>query len=167
VRMSHAGHPPRRSAGQAGLSLVESIITVLLASVVVLALAGAMLTLITTSRATSDAQRIQAALTSYTESLKAAPYVACPVAGQDVAQLADDYEQAASTWTPPAAAGPEDVVTVGIDRIEFWEPAAGAAPTAGRFRTTCPTADGGAQRISVTVTRGGQSVSGQTVVRPA
>jgi type II secretory pathway pseudopilin PulG len=179
VRLSHARHSRRRARGQAGLSLLESVITIALASVVVLTLAGAMFTLVSTSASTNQAQRLQSALTSYTESLKAdligpspalggeVPYRSCSDTSDpddpsvDPEKLKIRYKNA-STW-PPAGSSFDGVVE--ITGVDFWKPQV-VGSSIGSFQPTCPEEDGGAQRIWVKVSQGAESVSGQAVVRP-
>ena len=57
------------STAQAGFTLVEILICVVLVGTILLALAGGMLTLARTSNATTQRQQIQLSLGSYTESL--------------------------------------------------------------------------------------------------
>jgi type II secretory pathway pseudopilin PulG len=145
----------RRARGQAGASLIETIVALVLASVVVLALAGGMLTLMRTSEATSRTQRMQAALTTSAEAVKAASYVDCAAPA--------DYDGA------PGVDDPADDVEVTVTGVEYWDgvPVAGTPPAPsllGSFVATCPP-DLGAQRVAVRVTLDGDSDTAQIVKR--
>lgn len=69
--------PPRPVRSQSGLILVESLVALLLASIVVLALAAGVLTMLRTTQEVSAAQRTQAALTRAAESVKAVTFTPC------------------------------------------------------------------------------------------
>jgi hypothetical protein len=144
-----------RVRGQVGASLIETIVALLLASVVVLALAGGMLTLLRTSDATSRTQRMQAALTTSAEGVKAAVYRDCAVAA--------DYDAA------PGVDDPADDVDVTVTGVEYWDAVAVAgtppAPSLlGSYIGTCGP-DRGAQRVTVRVTLDGDSDTAQIVKR--
>lgn len=148
------------------MSLVEAILATLLVAVVVLALAGGMLTMVGASGASSARQRTTTALTSFTESLKAIPYTDCTAGGSTPAPAAYQavYDAWPGRWTPAADSGVSDRRIV---RVDYWHPAAGTPPTSGEFRSTCPAGgDGGAQRLTVSVTVDGSTSRGQVVIRP-
>ena len=151
-----AGRPQgrdRRVRSQAGFSLIETIVALFLVSVVVLALAAGMFTLLRTTAVTSRAQRMQAALTTAAESAKGLPYKPCAVAM--------DYGGTAPTWDDPT-----DDATVEVLSVRYWD-APGAAAELGRFTATCPAMDLGAQRVTVQVTIGGESQTAEIVKRQA
>jgi hypothetical protein len=143
-------------AGQAGVGLVESLVAVALLSTVVLALASGMLSLLGTSRANAQTQKLQAAVTAWTESLKVIPY-------EDCATPADyDLANPPAGWTAPTNG------TATVTAVEHWQPDPGGF---GTFGATCPTgaggtaADAGAQRITVDVATAEASTTAQIVVR--
>ena len=134
-----------RARSQAGFTLAETIVALLLSSLVVLALAAGMFTLLRTTDLTSRSQRMQAALTTAAESVKAEAYVDC------------------ATTTSYAVADPEGPATASITAVRHWD----ATPTGaelGRFGPTCPP-DQGAQRITVQVELDGRTVSAEIVKR--
>lgn len=158
--------PVRRARGQAGLSLIESLISVVLVSLVVLGLAGGFLTMMRATEASSSRQRTDAAITSFTESLKSVPYTPC-VTGrtgpQDAAAYQSFYETWDGRWTPPADAAVSDRRITGV---EYWSPA-NVGGSAGDYVASCPGADAGAQRLTVSVTVNGSTATGQVVIRSA
>jgi len=130
-----------RARSQAGLTLVESLVALLLASIVVLALAAGVFTMLRTTQEVSAAQRKQAALTQATESIKAEPFSQC------------------ATTATYAAAVPAGTT---VDRIEYLDaPSAGAE--VGTFRAACPSnpAEDRVQRITISI----QGTSAQIVKR--
>jgi Tfp pilus assembly protein PilV len=142
------------AAGQAGVGLVESLVAVALLSTVVLALASGMLSLLGTSRANAQTQKLQAAVTAWTESLKVIPY-------EDCATPADyDLANPPAGWTAPTNG------TATVTAVEHWQPDPAGF---GTFGATCPTgagaADAGAQRITVDVATAEASTTAQIVVR--
>ena len=158
---------------QAGFTLIEVLLALVLTSVAITAIAAGMLTLMRSSTQTSAQQRLQGALTSYTESLKALPYYSqqlaplpanpC-VAGQpaDVAAFQAAAAGWADRWVPP-----DYVTTAEVTNIEFWTPSAPGSASIGTFTTTCPAGgDFGAIRLTgrVVLSDGGTS-TGQVVIR--
>ena len=141
---------PRRTRSAAGFTLVEVLVAVVLAGVVILTLAGALLTVVRATRSTSDRQELQLALGNYSERLKAIPYLECgDVPAYRATMLA--------TTPPPVRPG----TTVEIVRVRYWDPAT-RSYVAG---CVSPAADGGTQRVTVRVEWQGRSVQGQIVKR--
>ncbi len=149
--------PVRRARGQAGISLLESLIAVMLAAVVVLALAGGFLTMMRATDASSNRQRAEGALTSFTESIKVMQYTPCQ--GASAYQAA--YLAWPGRWSPPPSAQVSDLT---ITDVQYWHPASSGS-TAGAYDGICPTPDSGAQRLTVRVKVKGQTVTGQVVIR--
>lgn len=118
--------------GQAGLTLIEIIISVALVSMVVLGLATGFLTLIRTNSATYRQQQVDHAATNYAESLKAVQYEPCVPAGAD-----PDYGAAPDLWTP------SDDLQVEVVDVEFWDPGT------SDYVDDCTGADAGTQRVTV------------------
>ena len=139
----------RPVAGQAGVGLVESLVAVALLSTVVLALASGMLSLLGTSRANAQTQKLEAAVTAWTESLKVVPYVEC-------ATTADyDLANPPAGWTTPTGG------TATVTAVEHWQPDAAGF---GTFGSACTT-DAGAQRLTVRVATDDAERTAQVVVR--
>ncbi|MHB1140120.1 MAG: type IV pilus modification PilV family protein [Microthrixaceae bacterium] len=140
-------HPVARRVehrGADGFSLIEILICVVLVGTVLLALAGGMLTLVRTSAATSERQQIQLSLGSYTESLKASPYLPC---GGPVQPSTTTYQPVYDAW-PEHWSPVKPGMTAQIVEVEFWDDVAG---TEGGFVPACPGMDQGTQRITVEI----------------
>jgi type II secretory pathway pseudopilin PulG len=136
--------------GQAGQSLVELVVAIVLVSVVILTLLGGLLTL---TAATGSNQRtgvIHAALIDYGEALRTqVPYVACPAVTPANYKSAADGRVAA---TVPAG------MTFAVTSIDSWD------PTTQTFTAGCST-DRGVQRIRFTASVEGDSQSAEVVKR--
>lgn len=144
---SGARRSARRARGaQSGYSLIEVLIAVMLVGTVVAALAAGMLTMMNATRSTSEQQRLQAGVLSYTEWLRSQTYTDC----------ATSY----SSWTGEGVKGK-------VDGVRYWVRAPGAAWGDGSFATTCNAAnEQGRQLIDVTVSLdGGPSTTAQVVLR--
>ncbi len=138
--------------GQAGVGLVESIVAVALLSTVILALATGMLSLLGTSRANAETQKLQSAVTAWTEALKVVPYQDCATAA------AYDLSAPPVGWAVPTTG------TARVTAVEHWQPGQagfGSFVAAGPACTT----DAGVQRLTVQVTADGTSVDAQIVLR--
>jgi hypothetical protein len=136
----------------------------MLAAIVVAALAGGFLTMMRATEASSDRQRGESALTSFTESLKTLQYTSCTSAighQQQAADYLSAYQAWAGRWSPPASASVSDLE---ITDVEYWHPS-GSGNSAGAYDTTCPSPDSGAQRLTVSVTVNGKALKGQVVLR--
>lgn len=164
----------RRPRSQAGVSLIEVLVAVGLAGSVIVALAAGILAMLRSSEVTSSQQRLQAALSSSTESVKSLPYLACTAgaaataAGQAASPTAYDTAYAAwpGRWQPSTSAG---VGSVRVTGVEYWTPAATNAAL-GSFLPACPAAaaggDRGAQRLTVRVVMAdGAAKDAQVVLR--
>lgn len=130
-RRTHCTAPGQR-VGQAGFSLLEIIIAVMLVSMVVLALATGFLTLIRTNRSTYEQQQVDHATTNYAESLKAVQYEPCQPGSGD-----PDYGASPDLWEPGAG------ISVAVVDVRYWNPAAGA------YEPGCPPSDGGTQLLTI------------------
>jgi Tfp pilus assembly protein PilW len=119
---------------QSGLTLVESLVALMLASVVVLALAAGVLTMLRTTQEVSAAQRTQAALTRAAESVKAVTFTPCA----DTSTYAGVLPSGASIVTvqhltpPPAGPGVGTFVPAGscspvTDRVQRIQVQVGTA----------------------------------------
>lgn len=145
----------RRRSTQSGTGMIEVLVAVVLASLTVAALAGALFAVVSTSAATADRQQLSATVSGYSESLKQVDWIPCGSGGSPTAVAYSD-EEAASEAPFRAPVG----VTLAVTRIEYWD-----AATAS-FSATCPTTGTRAQRLSVRATSGRGAVSGQIVKVP-
>ena len=150
------------STAQAGFTLVEILICVVLVGTILLALAGGMLTLARTSNATTQRQQIQLSLGSYTESLKASPYLPC---GAPTVPAPASYQALYDSW-PERWVPTRTGMTARITRVEFWDEAAGSE---GAYVASCPGMDQGTQRLTVEIEWRGRSGTAEVVksYRPA
>ena len=142
---------------QAGYGLVEALVSVLLTSVVILALAGSLLTAIKSSAVADRVQRADSAIGSFTESLKSMPYPTTMPAGEcpDLQDYRDAWAGYGDAW--PGADG----VTLEITGIEHWQTGGGDA---GSYGAACDGGDPLAHRLTVEVTIEDRSRSAQVVV---
>ena len=136
----------RGGAGeQRGDTLVEVLIAVMLVGTVLAALAAGMLTMMGTTRSTTEQQRLQAGVLSYTEWLRSQAYQPC----------ATTYPG----WDGDGVSGRVDTP------VRHWQRAPGAAWGDGSFADGCAS-DLGRQLVDVTVTLdGGPSTTAQVVLR--
>ncbi len=134
------------------MGLLEVLICIMLVSVVILALAGGLLTLLRVTKMTTERQQIQMALGRFTENLVVSPYIPCapaPAAGPSVAS----YNQMPGRWTPDKAG-----MTAEVIGVEFWDDAQ------RKFVSSCPAGlDQGTQRLKVQVDWRGRSGTAQIV----
>lgn len=128
--------------GQGGFSLIEVIVSVLLVSLVVLALAAGFMTIVRVNADTAERQVVDQAIGSYAESLTTAQYLPCddPTQPGSVANYTATYPT--GSWTPAPG------VDADIVGVEYWDGTSG-------FAATCPATpsagDQGAQRLTVEV----------------
>ena len=142
-----------RRADQAGSSLLEVIIAVMLVSMVVLGLATAFITLMRINRGNAEQQRIDHAVDNVAEQLKAVPYVA---SGDRVAQYTTALALPPSTSAQP---------TVTLVEVECRERSTAATPASADAYDAACTTDGGTQRVTVRGDWRGRSREAQIVVR--
>ncbi|MFF4323358.1 prepilin-type N-terminal cleavage/methylation domain-containing protein [Streptomyces sp. NPDC001568] len=121
--MTGPARRPRRPRGEEGETLVEVLVAVVLMGVAFVAIFGGMGTAIISSVTQQKVTGADSVIRSAAEKVVGAPYVSC----------ARGYE----TPTPPAGY----TVTV---TIEYWD-------GVGAFGPTCPTADTGVQKVTLTV----------------
>ena len=172
---------PAVRRGQRGYGLLEVLIAIALMGTVLAAISAAMFTLIAVTSATNDAQRMQTALQSYAESLKAGTYQPCgatgspPVVHPTAAQVQDAHDGDPAAFRPAAGSG----ITVEVVDVEFLSSASAALPPVspsttmvngvGTYSHTCPSSgDAGRQRLTVRVSLAGRAPrTGSVVVAEA
>lgn len=141
-----------RPRSQAGVSLLEVLICIMLVSVVILALAGGLLTMLRVTKMTNERQQIQMALGRFTENLVVSPYIPCAPAPAKVPSVAN-YNQMPGRWTPDRAG-----MTAKVIGVEYWDDAQ------KKFVAACPVGlDQGTQRLKVQVDWRGRSGTAQIV----
>lgn len=121
-------------AGQGGFSLTESLAAIMLVTVVILGIAAGILTAVKATRAVSETQRSEAALTNATEVVKAKLFVSC--AGVN------------SYGTPGVSAVIAEVPAATISDVTYLRTDSGGT----QFTGTCPAPNtDAAQRITIVV----------------
>lgn len=150
-----AGAKARASRGhcQRGDSLIEVLIVVFVLGLLLPAAAIGLLTTMKLSSATQVSQRLNAGASSYVETLKETAYVGCATA--------TSYAAATDLWTPPASTP----MTVEITGVEHWSQTEGDFVATTDGADPCPTADEGAQRITVRLTGHDGKATTQVVKR--
>lgn len=123
---------------------------------VVLGLAGGLLTLIRSDASTSERQKVDLWLGSFSESVKAAPYRPCHVSPEAATPSAyfDAYKTWDVRWEPPAG------VTLSVTKVEYWDKAS------ADFIDTCAAVDQGTQRLSLRAEWRGIVSTSQVVKAP-
>ncbi|MFJ3841488.1 prepilin-type N-terminal cleavage/methylation domain-containing protein [Streptomyces sp. NPDC090054] len=114
---------PRRRRGEEGETLIEVLVAVVLMGVAFVTIFGGMGTAIISSVTQQKVTGADSVIRSAAEKVVSAPYVSC----------ASGYE----TPTPPAG------YTVTVE-IEYWD-------GLSAFGRSCPTADTGVQKVTLTV----------------
>jgi Tfp pilus assembly protein PilV len=127
------------------------LISILLVSTVVLALATGMLTLVRTTESNRQRQQIQLALGNVSEGVRAMDYIDC---GTAAAYRADYGTPASANWTPTRAGMSYDILDV-----EYWN------ASSRSFQGSCPADDGGAQQLTLKVDWRGREGTTQVVIR--
>lgn len=158
--------------GQAGQSLIELLIAIMLISLVFIAVTISILTMLRSTGVNRRIQAIDTALVSYGEVISdrgLVPYVPCASAGatgSDAVEVAyttsaalpaavstSNAAVASDTWRKPVG------MTVKVLRVDAW------SLTDSKFVNECAVPDGGAQRVTYEVTYEGSTRTGQTVKR--
>ncbi|GAA2663722.1 type II secretion system protein [Streptomyces lunalinharesii] len=114
---------PRRRRGEEGETLIEVLVAVVLIGVAFVTIIGGIGTALISSVTQQKVTSADSVIRSAAEKVVSDPYVSC----------ASSYE----TPTPPAG------YTVAVT-IEYWD-------GVGAFGRSCPTADTGVQRVTLTV----------------
>ncbi len=142
----------RHAPSQAGAGMIEVLLAIVLASITVVALAQALLTLVVTSGSVQERQRLSTALSGYSESLRQLDWEPCAPGGLPTGQTYADIEAAqADRFQAPAG------VTLVVTRIEYWDRATAT------FATSCPSGGTGAQRLSISATSSKATRTAQVV----
>lgn len=149
----------RAHRGEAGYSLLEALVSVLLTSFVILGLAGSLLAAIKSSEVADRVQRADSALGSFTESLKTMPYptVVDPGNCPSLEAYQDAWDSYADAWPAPQG------VTLAITEIEHWQP---SGTDVGAYTDDCPDPSGDpfTHRLTVSVEIKGKERQAQVVV---
>lgn len=140
---------------QGGFSLVEVLVVAFVAVPVILTGAYGLFTAISASSSTETRQRLEAAMTSYAESLKSLPTYAPCATASDVNTAFGAWPD---RWNPDAESG---VASAGlaVADVDYWD------QSTAQFTDSCST-DMGARRLTMVVTdQSGNTLRGTVVTR--
>ena len=160
-------------ASQGGFSLLEVLIALVIISTLVLALINGLLTTTQSDNASNENQRMNAALTSFGETLKDITYKDCA----DPAWYSGVYADTVASITDPDERrriyGVAVMSNVSVVRVQYFTGASfpidangNQDRTGGAFSDSCIT-DAGTQLLTYKVTYRGRSRTAQTVKRNA
>jgi Tfp pilus assembly protein PilV len=116
-------------------------VSLVIVSVLILALAAGLLFVVRVTRSNADTQAVQVTAANFAERLKAAPYESCA--------RPQDYLSSVSFEPPPGMA-------VAIESIAYWQRRT-AVGAPGAWRSSCGGDDQGSQLLTVSVTAGERS----------
>lgn len=192
---------PTPSRSQAGVSLLEALIVVLLASVVVLTIAYGLQVSVTTDGQTNRQQRMNLALSTLTDGLRQIQgldnhnhplrYIVCDgstahpcpndavdAGGRSAAALS--YQAVLNAQVATSGGSVIDAlkgIDWRVDSVEYWQPITYETESSGSPTTTALVASGGggygpdfnptsgSQRVTITVSMQGESLTGSAVQR--
>lgn len=139
-----------RKRNQLGATLIEILVVMAVMVPVVLAASYGLLLTVKLSSSTNTRQNLEAAATSYSESLKTIPYTNCAEPS--------DYQGKAGLWTAPAGSG----ISMEIVGVQYWNQS-----TRDYSSMNCPTpeADQGTQLVIVKATNSEYSTELEVVKR--
>ena len=143
----------RRGRGQGGVSLIEVLVGIVVMIPLTLASISGLMTAVDASDTTERQQRLELALSSATEDLKALPYLACG--------LPDQYDELYEQWLEPLTSEllpSEQLPVAEVVAVDYW------SRTKDGFLDGC-SGDDGAQRLTVQVEEDGDVLSGTIVTR--
>jgi type II secretory pathway pseudopilin PulG len=138
-----------RRRGEGGFGLIEAVVSVGLVSTVVLALAAGLLTSVKSSQAAKETQEVDAALSSFAESLKGMPY---PTHAGPCPTLAEFQ----ATWDTWDQHWQSDGVAPVLTGVRHWD--------GDSYETTCPDPNPWVHQLDIQVTVNGNTASGYVVV---
>lgn len=139
-----------RCRDERGVTLLESVLALALASIVLLGVISGMAATVGISSRTNVDTEANAALVSVGEDFKSQPYVPCVSAST----LQNQWASRHTTYGNRS-------IRVRVDAVRYWDP----RPDQQRFSDVCARPDGGAQLVSLTVTAGSGRAHGSVVLR--
>jgi hypothetical protein len=143
----------RHRRGQSGVTLVEVLVGIAVMVPLTLASVSGLMLAVRTSDATERHQRLEMALSSATEDLKALPYLRCG--------LADQYDELYEQFLAPLTGEllpSEELPVPQVVEVDYW------SRTKDGFLGSC-SGDDGAQRLTVQVSEEGEVLTGTVVTR--
>lgn len=145
-------------AGQSGVSLVETLVALVLVGTVVMAVTVGFQLTTRVAGETNERQRAQVALNSFSESVRQLDYLACGNGGSYTEAYENDQASAGSGEG-------DDLLSRGyslhVTSVQFWSP---GYPDLDGATPTC-TVDPGAQLLTLQVSLGDSTVTGEVVKR--
>ena len=151
---------PCGGADERGVSLLEVLVAIAVLSTALIAAMSGLFTSVKSSGANADRQQRSAAVSSYGESLKGLAYVPCSDA--TCARYTRYYNAWPQRWTPatgPTAPPDAASMVLAVTRVQYWN------SSTLTFDAACPTVDGGAQRLTISVTWRGATATSTLVKR--
>lgn len=142
---------PAASRSEAGVTLIELLITVVILGIAFAVIVGGMMTSIIGSDVHRKGATAGTVLQSYAEAIKAAPYAPAP-SSNCAAEMTSAYQTPAGFSTPTG-------FTPSIGTFGYW------SATTATFGTACPASDGGLQRIQLTVTAPNGTTKSVSIVK--
>ncbi|MFV0318601.1 MAG: hypothetical protein ACK5O2_16765 [Microthrixaceae bacterium] len=141
---------------QGGFGLVESLVSVVLTSMVIIALVGALLAAVRSSEAADRVQRADSAIGSFTESIKSMPYPTSAGGCPSLSDVRTGWANYPDAWSPPPG------ITIEIEQIAHWQP---TGADAGSYAATCPPGgDPSAHLLTVSVSSKGRTRLAEVVM---
>lgn len=153
-----AGDPKR---GQRGELLIETLITISLVGLGVVAIVAALGTVIGWANQDRATTKTEALLWSYSEALSQVPYEKCiaggatPYAAVAVSALPAALPDGTTAVKPGASDGTDKTVVLTISDVAYWD--TNTVPAS--YLTTCAVSDPGAQALTLTATSGDGTVT--------
>ncbi len=162
ARLQHSGEVARaRPRSQRGELLIETLVTISLVGLGVVAIVAALGTVTNWSTSDRTTAKTEALLWSYGEALSVVPYEACTVGGDSpyldvgAAALPAPLPDGTKPVTPGNADGTARTVVLTLSGVQYWN--SQSSPAA--FEATCPKTDPGAQALTLTATSGDSTIT--------
>jgi type II secretory pathway pseudopilin PulG len=156
VRCWRARRERRRLLGEAGELLIETLITISLVGLGVVAIVAALGTVIDWGNQDRTTTRTEALLWSYAEALSQVPYEGCtaagpaPYAAAALSALPAALPDGTLAVPPGAGDGTAGTVILTVSAVKYWNSATAPAT----FVATCPASDAGSQSLTLTASSG-------------
>jgi type II secretory pathway pseudopilin PulG len=149
------------SRSQRGELLIETLITISLVGLGVVAIVAALGTVIGWANQDRSTTKTEALLWSYSEALSQVPYEKCaaggatPYAAVAVSALPAALPDGTAAVKPGAGDGTDKTVVLTISAVAYWD----TKTVPASFVPTCPVSDPGAQALTLTATSGDGTVT--------
>lgn len=150
-----------RLRSQRGELLIETLVTISLVALGVVAIVAALGTVTNWSTSDRTTAKTEALLWSYGEALSTVPYETCAVGGSqpylEVAKsaLPAPLPDGTKPVAPGNAGGTAATVVLEISDVQYWDSKSSPAT----FGATCPGTDPGVQALTLTATSGDSTIT--------